>query len=370
MTLWKMTNGLFLVISLLLSLAIIFYLIKRYLKLRVNVVLYLSAVILIGMLSDSVALYGVFSGIQTENLEILGGFFGILSGYFLIYFLETYKSEKKPTGVFSIMSFFTGGIMVALFFELLLINPEEELLIYLNYALSTFRGLYYLLFFIYLSYLAYKSIKTIYPHAIDENHKKRLKIIQMSIIVSYSGTALIYTAYNVSLAFTIQMSQDMTNILVSLCAVVFSWGMLYGYAKTPRAYELHPIKIYKLMIISKDGLPIATHDFIPELNKAQKTDNVLIAGAITALRSFMEEITGDKDELRSLVFQTKTMEVEIKDDYIFIVFAENMSTYLKNSLKKFAERYSKENEEQIKKAIEFGEIIELSSEILQDLFGK
>ncbi len=356
--------------SMLLGLFISFSLIQRYLKVKVKVVVYLFLNIFIGFLADLNYLYAMLTNMTPRILEITTGFFGILSGYFLIYFLETYKPGSKSLRIFSVMSFLTGGIVVALILELVFINSGIEQLVFFGTGIGTLRGMYFLLFFAYISILAYKTIQKIIVFAIDKKHKQRLRLIQISIIISYLGTASIFTVYNILMGYGYYVSNTTINVAIKAVAITFLMGILLGYVKSPRAYELHPVKIYKLMIISKTGLPIATYDFTPELNKEQKTDNILVAGAITALRSFMEEISGEKDELKALIFQSKVMEIEIEEEYIFILFADEMSEYLKNSLKNFAERYKQEKGEKIKRAIESGVTIELTSDIIEDLFGK
>jgi len=102
---------------------------------------------------------------------------------------------------------------------------------------------------------------------------------------------------------------------------------------TKSTFFMQSRKISRLIVINDSGLPIYDFTFDPKCSG----DELLLGGALTAIKSVMKEATGASRDLRSIVFGDMHVLTEVRDGFAVNLLVESSTVFLKEALRLFAD---------------------------------
>jgi hypothetical protein len=256
---------------------------------------------------------------------------------FLIYYLEMFESDEPFTRRSTI-----GTILIMLTSVLQLISnfiqPAIGLLVPIPYVIT---GIMYM-----------KYIRNIRNRVTIRSQKKKVRTVGTGVFMIYIAPLLIYltlilvfgvfiiTTDTSTLEQYVSREPESFNIgsldpitMLSQLAGIILLGVPVLVSQSP--YFMQSRKISRLTIISNSGLPIYDFNFDPKYDG----NELLLSGALTAIKSVMTEATGSSTELRSIIFGDLHIITEVRDGFAANLIVESSSAFLKESLRLFTDEF-------------------------------
>ncbi len=121
------------------------------------------------------------------------------------------------------------------------------------------------------------------------------------------------------------------------------------FAEKPRTVKKREKRrLYSLFIVSKAGLPLFTHYFLPQSEANEILASAGLSSLITSVSAMIGEIIDRQDEAKLIELKKVKMIIEDWRNYKFILLVSAYEEYLRESLKKFGRSFMNKFPEQIK----------------------
>jgi len=179
------------------------------------------------------------------------------------------------------------------------------------------------------------------------------------ILISY----LVLTFWVISLFLTrIEIIRVLRRFSLSLGMFLWSIALYID----PLTIVISKAKIQKIIIITKNGLPIFSYDF--EKEKKMESDSSLIAGLLSAIKSGMERILSSGKALKTMSFEDSIMTfINGKQVILLLLSQETISSNTQLIANIFLEDFETENRDLLESNIveeeEMGEVVDLLRDI-------
>lgn len=112
------------------------------------------------------------------------------------------------------------------------------------------------------------------------------------------------------------------------------------FAEKPRKVKKkEKIRMYSLFIVSRAGLPLFTHYFLPQSETNEILASAGLSSLITSVSAMIGEIIDRQDEARMIELKKVKMIIEDWRNYKFILLTSSYEDYLRENLKKFGRSF-------------------------------
>jgi len=318
------------------SIILISIFLKKYRDTKIQAIGALSLFFIIDFIVGIIELMALLFGDQTlealylsdtELFPIIFSALGILgAGTFLI-FIDFYDSEKVPTiDIVIIISTFSSFVTYNIV-KILNLNAGNQFKIPgIPPTPFSFEFLPALL----ISYLIIRTYPILLRLRKRTENAKKIKAIDGLLISLFF--LFIITAISVTLSHMLTLNTDnllITSTLLPRLAVLIGIIILvFTYGNNSPAY-LHNQEIEKLLVITKEGMPIYSLEFT---EFSYQKDDVLISGSLAALSGLLAETISVSD-LELIEFKEKEVMIEHSAKVGFFLITDRPSAFLWNALR-------------------------------------
>ncbi len=298
------------------------------------------------MLSTTLEMAVLVSNPSFFNFFIFDGISGIIAGFFLIMFIKSYETQNINLQMVIIATFFAT---MSFFFSLMtLVDPLIAVLSELtNGFINVLINLIIPVYYLYTMIIVVSSAQRIKNQS-PLLQKTYLNHFQAFTIVLFgAGTTIISTAFALFPLENHQLPQtDLVFIWVILApklAFLIAFWLFYKafiQPKSPAVFQ--PQRIEKILIISKEGLPL----FDLNANENDQISDTLLSGAITAIKAVLKEATQITGDLRSISIGEHTLMFKTNSEITIILFTKEPTTYIEETLPLILEKVASMDLEQ------------------------
>jgi len=279
------------------GLVIAYSLYKEYKKNKLTPLLYLTLAYL--FLWIFVMFRTVLVFLDTDGMIFLvGSSFGLTGVLFSHLFWESTRTEKYinlTTVVASVLCGLSMGTTILYSFR----RPYWTID-------RCFSIIFQFIFYLYVFFIALRCINTIRVRSIDPLFRKQYFLLFIGAFISYIGvlfvlflTAFMPIRWEVSFMFVF-----ITGIIIVL--VYFIDPMILRFLPES-LYELFGLRIYKILIMTIDGVPLFSKSFYSYL----EVDDTLIANMFVAIQAFSYETLRIKTPINRAIFNLEEICVYI-----------------------------------------------------------
>lgn len=260
---------------------------------------------------------------------------------FLLFYLEMFESEE-PFSKRSTISIIL--VMLTIVFEIIGLLPGEIAL------LGAFGQITYIIpGIIYVNY-----INKIQKRARVKSQKRKVRTVKIGVYMLFIAPLIIgISLIGMIIIFILISGIDPSEIIVNapteepvnigtidplimfsqlIGLILLSLPILFSQS----TYFMQSRRLSRLIIITDAGMPIYDFKFAP-ING--KDNELLLSGALTAIRSVMHEATGASKELQAIVFGDLHIITEVREGFAANLLVEKSSALLKDSLRLFADDF-------------------------------
>jgi cellulose biosynthesis protein BcsQ len=125
------------------------------------------------------------------------------------------------------------------------------------------------------------------------------------------------------------------------------------FAETPRVIKRkEKVRLYSVFVVSKSGLPLFTHYFLPQHEVNEVLASAGLSSLITSVSSMIGEIIDRQDKTKLIELQKVKLIIEDWRDFKFILLSSSYEETFRESLKMFARTFMNKYPEEIKKFAE------------------
>ncbi len=307
------------------------------------------SLIIIELLSTDLRQSNYFMGVKLMDGWILMDVFGVSSTFFIglvlifgIYFYDGFKGYYSVKRIF-IASFGLGGLVI-LFIQSLFSTPR--IFAEYNYIENTVIIIWSPIIWIILGILSIvagvvgtKDLFNVLRRASNKTQQKQIKFMIWGTILGFivgpilsalGDNVTTYTGNAIAGAWTAEIFGYGT---ISLGLVLAAISYLSGKEKA----FLQPYKIDSLLVILDSGLLGYEYIFA-------KTDDdsrtILLSGALTAIRSLMDETLGNV-EIELIKMNKFDLMIKLIPNAAVVLIAEKRTRYLQNALNNFTTKLIK-----------------------------
>lgn len=122
------------------------------------------------------------------------------------------------------------------------------------------------------------------------------------------------------------------------------------FAEKPRTIKKkEKTRLYSVFIVSKAGLPLFTHYFLPQSETNEILASAGLSSLITSVTAMIGEIINRQDEALMIELKKVKMIIEEWRNYKFILLTSSYEDYLRENLKKFGRSFMNKYTAEIKK---------------------
>lgn len=339
-----------LVVQLSISSLLIITLIKRYKETKVVAILLLMVTSILAVLTQLLELFLSlinFENILTNYTSIsmhVFSFLGIVTAGIFLIFIDHFENETISPIKLSLSCSAAIGYFITLLVLLTLdvdyLNNVDVNTLFDFVITDTFFILP--LFLLYTIISTLRSIQQIKKYAIDENQVKLLNNIIIAIIFYYGITTILGFINGMFFTIGVNFNLDLilNVILPRLSVSIGSFLLWRTYYSTSSVAFLQPQRMDKIIVISKEGLPLFDYSF---RQRKEDTDSVLLSGGLLAISSLLKEAVGTVSEIKSVRFSNKIIMIEAEEHFGVFLIVDRTSNFLSSALvsftKDFAEKY-------------------------------
>ncbi|MFW9905781.1 MAG: hypothetical protein ACFFFH_15720 [Candidatus Thorarchaeota archaeon] len=125
------------------------------------------------------------------------------------------------------------------------------------------------------------------------------------------------------------------------------------FAEKPRVIKKkEKVRLYSIFIVSKSGLPLFTHYFLPQHEVNEVLASAGLSSLITSVSSMIGEIIDRQDKTKLIELQKVKLIIEDWRDFKFILLSSSYEETFREDLKMFARTFMNKYPEEIKKFTE------------------
>ena len=122
------------------------------------------------------------------------------------------------------------------------------------------------------------------------------------------------------------------------------------FAEKPRVIRRkEKVRLYSLFIVSKSGLPLFSHYFLPQHEVNEVLASAGLSSLITSVSAMIGEIIDKQDKTKLIELQKVKLIIEDWRDYKFILLSSTYEETFRESIKMFARTFMNKYPEEIKK---------------------
>ena len=126
-----------------------------------------------------------------------------------------------------------------------------------------------------------------------------------------------------------------------------------NFAEKPRVIKKkEKVRLYSVFVVSKSGLPLFTHYFLPQHEVNEVLASAGLSSLITSVSSMIGEIIDRQDKTKLIELQKVKLIIEDWRDFKFILLSSSYEETFRESLKMFARTFMNKYPEEIKKFAE------------------
>lgn len=329
-----------------------------FVKLKINVFLYLIFVCIFGIVATISRLLMFHPNINYRNFGVQTAYLWIflfLAGFYLL--IKSFDEEFFSFPELAYTFFVIGCLIVSAIFNFwkgVERTPDYYTIATENAELNIILaliGIYYIYVGVHCFSYLYNNLKLSY--------KKRNKIQVLFLLVSICFFLPISMILQVVESFNIITNGNLLifiritrNIFVLIaCTLIIFALTIFGRASFPSS-----IKCVRLMIINWGGVPIYSYRFH---SRDILIEEVFLSAALTALSFYYQGLTESDYLIREIEFENYTLLCKFVPEnksekipgYTCLLITNSLSMFVKNAFKKFCNRFSTECEQELRKII-------------------
>lgn len=277
-----------LIFSDIVGLLIVYGIYQEYKKSRLTPLLYLIMTFLFLWIFVIFRTFLVFLDIDGV-IFLIGSSFGLTGVLFSHLFWESSKTEKYINLATTIASLLYGlslGTTILCSFK----RPYWTIDCYLSIVFQS-------IFYLYVFFIALRCVNTIRIRSIDPLFRKQYLLLFIGAFISYIGVlfilflaVLMHIRWEVSFMFIF-----ITGIIIVLAYLIDPMILRF----LPESlYELFGLRIYKILIMTADGVPLFSKSFYSHV----EIDDTLIANMFVAIQAFSYETLRIKTPINRAIF--------------------------------------------------------------------
>ncbi|MHA1185428.1 MAG: hypothetical protein ACTSSK_00925 [Candidatus Heimdallarchaeota archaeon] len=212
----------------------------------------------------------------------------------------------------------------------------------------TYLGLLTPIPYVITGMLYMKYVYKIRVRANIRSQRKKIGKVRTGIFMIFISPVVIYATLGVLLivgliftpvdyAVDVSREADTFNLgsmdpIVMLSQLIGVLMISIPVLRSKSAYFMQSRKLSRIIVIEESGLPIYDFNFEPK----NESSEMLLSGALTAIKSVMKEATGASKELRSIAFADLHIITEVREGFAVNLIVEGSTAYLKEALRLFA----------------------------------
>ncbi len=328
-------------LDIIISIGSLYVLAKRYLESRIKTVLVLAhlyAVNIISLLIELSFLTSHFENpgtfyLKPDNLSIqLFSYLGLISGGFYLLFIDHFKTDRLSLVHVTIVSIFLSTYGLFLYSSLVI--PGFRLYFPGTHVSFGYISAVFLIIFLIEQIRGLKEIKRLVKNRVQ---KRQVFLMQSALVFYYLITVFFSVPGKLSswsfLPEDVQIF--LTYVAPRISVMIGNVLIILAFATVKRAF-LQVQRLEKLLVMTKFGLPLYTHDF--EVNHASTEKSLLLSGGISAVVSLLAE-TLEATDLKTIQFEEKQILVISKEIFGVFLVVDQATAFLWRALNAFVQMF-------------------------------
>ncbi|MDH5402478.1 MAG: hypothetical protein OEY49_08305 [Candidatus Heimdallarchaeota archaeon] len=189
------------------------------------------------------------------------------------------------------------------------------------------------IFLLYVVVVSIKGLLKIRKEVLDPVQKSQINRMILTIIFYYFVTSnLIGFSHQSPFPLSDETTLLLRTILPKYSIIIGHFIMYRTYAKAKVAFLSYQ-KMEKLLVISKEGLPLYSYDFISSADS--ETVNILLSGGMTAIIGMLNETLGTSG-IKMIEFLDKQIMIVHQANFAIFLVVDRPSSFLWNAITIFA----------------------------------
>lgn len=357
----SLVGGVIYVIEVLINVYLVILIFKRWKKSKIPVIAVLGGFYVLFLLFIGIEILFLISNFfnviefYSQERNIIGTlfpFFGGMSGGFFLLFIDYFENENispihscvygifigafvlNAVYLFLFPDFFTNQAQSADLTGLGGIIPIVMSLLQFLYS-TNFPAPYFVFYVLIVTLFTLQRIKSLVD---DPQRKKQISYLQMTILFYYCNTGLIIIVVYQLRGLLDPSSYVLLRYFVPHLSTIIGSYFIY------KAYVMAPIgllqfqRMEKIMVISRTGLLLYSHDF--ENLKPEKPErDVLLSGGIFAILTLFSEMI-ESENIRMITFQNKQIMLAQRKQFVTFLVVDRISSYLWSALESFTNMFN------------------------------
>ncbi|MBD3192868.1 MAG: hypothetical protein GF308_19670 [Candidatus Heimdallarchaeota archaeon] len=277
--------------------------------------------LIIAILGQAVYLVGIILNLDASGLLIIKHVRDFIFGIFYFFIFLHYEalSKERPNTLLS--SLFSGFLAIfGSFTIVLMLVPENQLMIDLTRRTANFIGLG---IFMYCSYLNYRTTKRV------KEWESYLESIMLSLVAFAHIIYVLGDNYLLNFLNVLGGYEMLADVLATVGTFVY----VLTYLINPDYLYRLPIPIYQIIIFNQSGLPCYNREVYTKGLERPEIDEMLFPAIITAISSFLSETMGKKAQLKHIDASSKQMFINTQENLSITVIADKGTRFLQKSIK-------------------------------------
>lgn len=314
-------SELFVTFNLLLAFYFIYKLYKSYVKHKLIVPLAFAISNIVGIIASLSKLYFLnnnpillFQG--SSGIDLI---FGITSAFVIIVSFDLYESSHLSATKLSIAAVLASYSLIS---PILGFTMSEE-----YHSVRLILGLGAAFFFLFIIITTLRALKRMGTY-LNPQQKNLLKYLKYYTLITFGGITTIYTISGVSGLGQLKNPNFIQSAInIAIPEILIFLGNIFfflGYIRADHPAALQPQKIDQFIIISSEGVPIFTHTF----EESEEIEDVLLSGALTAIKSVLLEATNIAGDLEEIKLGEKFILLDTVEEATGVLFTDRPTSYL------------------------------------------